>query len=128
MKKGSILKIGIISIVFVSIGTSQIKSISPFEANKHIGKIVEVCGTVVTAYHDEEVPNSPTYLNLDEAYPNQIFTIFIPGSARNKFDTPPDSIFLNKKVCVIGLVKEYNNKPEMVVNNPTQIRIVQLND
>lgn len=43
------------------------------------------------------------FLNLDEAYPNQIFTILIWSSDRPKVGDP-EAKYGNKKVCVRGLI------------------------
>ena len=81
-----------------------------------------VCGQVVSAHYAAGTKGSPTFLNLDEPYPRQIFTILIWGSDRAKFGDP-ESKYGNKKVCVTGLLKDYKGVPEVVAEQPSQIEI-----
>jgi hypothetical protein len=38
-----------------------------------------VCGKVVSTHYAKSSKGEPTFLNLDEAYPNEVFTILIWG-------------------------------------------------
>jgi DNA/RNA endonuclease YhcR with UshA esterase domain len=60
-------------------------------------------------------------LNLDKPYPNQIFTIVIWGNNRSKFGTPEDD-YKGKRICVSGKITAYAGLPEIVVDDPKQIR------
>jgi micrococcal nuclease len=60
---------------------------------------------------------------LDKPYPNQIFTVLIWGSDRNKFKEAPEDMYNSKMICVTGLIKDYKGKPEIIVNDPEQIKI-----
>lgn len=111
-------------IITISIAYSQIEKIDAFQAKEYLGKIKSVCGKVVSIRNDLEMLPSPIFLNLEKEYPDHIFTVFITSSTREKFDSNIDSIFLNKRICVMGLIKEYKGKPEIVVNNPKQITIL----
>ena len=42
-----------------------------------------MCGKVVSTHYAAQTKGQPTFLNLDEAYPRQIFTIVIWGSERS---------------------------------------------
>jgi DNA/RNA endonuclease YhcR with UshA esterase domain len=96
--------------------------ITASEAKNHIGETVSVCGQVVSAHYAARTKGNPTFLNLDEPYPNQIFTILIWGSDRDKFGNP-ETRFQNKKVCVTGVIKDYRGKPEIVAEQPNQIQL-----
>jgi len=61
------------------------KSLSVAEAKEHVGEVATVCGTVVSTRYAASTKGSPTFLNLDKAYPNQVFTIVIWGKDRSKF-------------------------------------------
>jgi hypothetical protein len=92
------------------------------EAKNHIGDKATVCGVVVSTHYAARTKGSPTFLNLDEPYPRQIFTILIWGSDRAKFGNPEDK-YGNKKVCVTGMIKDYRGVPEVVAEQPSQIEI-----
>jgi hypothetical protein len=107
-------------------GSSSVKPqsghITAAEARNHIGESATVCGSVVSTHYAARTKGSPTFLNLDEPYPKQIFTILIWGSDRSKFGDP-DAKYGNKKVCATGLIKDYRGVPEVVAEHPSQIEI-----
>jgi hypothetical protein len=97
------------------------KKLSGAEAKDHIGETATVCGNVVSAHYAARSKGSPTFLNLDEPYPRQIFTILIWGSDRPKFGDP-ETKYRNKRVCVTGMIKNYRGAPEIVADSPDQIK------
>src|SRR5262244_3934534 len=92
---------------------AQAGHLTSAEAKNHIGERSTVCGNVVSAHYAARTKGNPTFLNLDEPYPKQIFTILIWGSDRDKFGNP-EAKFQNKRVCVTGVIKDYRGKPEIV--------------
>jgi len=105
-----------------SIAKPQTKSITAVEAKNHIGERITVCGNVVSTHYSARTKGNPTFLNLDEPYPRQIFTILIWGSDRPKFGDP-EAKYGQKSVCVTGLLKDYKGVPEVIVEQPSQIEI-----
>lgn len=63
-----------------------------------------------------------TFLNLDRPHPNQVFTIVIWGKDRPKFGKP-DVTFAGKRICVSGLIADFEGRPEMMAMDPTQISL-----
>ena len=110
--------------ILLSAGYCQIESLSTDEASNHLGEIKSVYGVVVSTHYNEKTPNSPIFLNLDKAYPEHIFTIFIVAAARDSFDWFPEIYYLNKKISVTGLISEFKGNPEIVVNSPSQIKLI----
>lgn len=100
------------------------KSLSAAEAKEHIGEVATVCGTVVTTRYAGSTKGSPTFLNLDKAYPNQVFTIVIWGSDRSKFGRP-EVDYREKRICVTGKIREYRGKPEIVADDPGTISVAK---
>ena len=49
--------------------------------------------------------------------------VVILGSSRPNFKEKPELYYDNKKVCVTGTIKEYKGKPEMIINNESEIKI-----
>lgn len=123
MKKARRISMGALLIAFFCI-TPLIaqKRLTASEAKAHIGESTTVCGNVVSTHYSARSKGNPTFLNLDEAYPNQIFTILIWGSDRPKFGDP-EAKYSHKKVCVTGLIKDYRGLPEVIVEQPGQIVI-----
>ena len=105
-----------------SILYAQAGRLTSAEAKNHIAERATVCGNVVSAHYAARTKGNPTFLNLDEPYPKQIFTILIWGSDRAKFGDPENK-YANKKVCVTGTIKDYRGVPEVVAEQPSQIEI-----
>lgn len=94
------------------------------EAKDHIGQKITVCDKVFGTRFLENSNGQPTFLNLGAAYPASPFTVVIFGNERANFKEKPELYYHNQKVCVTGLVKEYNGKPEMILSNESEIKIV----
>lgn len=90
------------------------------QAASHVGETATVCGTVASARFSERSRTQPTFLNLDKPYPDQRFTIVIFGRDRGKFGTP-ESALLHRRVCATGVIKLYDGRPEMIVEDPVQL-------
>jgi len=118
--------VGLMLFCFASSSSAkpQAGHITAAEAKNHIGDTTTVCGNVVSTHFAARTKGSPTFLNLDEPYPKQIFTILIWGSDRPKFGDP-ETKYGNKKVCVTGLIKDYKGVPEVIVEQPSQIEILK---
>jgi hypothetical protein len=101
---------------------AQTGKIAAAEAKNHIGERATVCGTVVSVHYASGSRGQPTFLNLDEPYPRQIFTILIWGRDRGKFGDV-ESKYRDADVCVTGKITEYRGSPETVANEPGQIEI-----
>lgn len=97
-------------------------NITTREAKDHIGQVETVCGKVVSAHYAARSKGQPTFMNLDEPYPHEIFTTVIWGSDRSKF-AAPESKYQDARVCVTGKVTMYRGAPEIVASEPSQIEI-----
>jgi len=95
-------------------------SIAPADAINRVGQHARVCGTVVSAKYARSSRRSPTFLNLDKPYPNQVFTAVIWGDARPRFKTAPE-LLQGHTICVSGTITLYKGRAEMEVSDPTQI-------
>ena len=97
------------------------ETLTATEAKDHIGEQVIVCGKVVSARYAENSRGRPTFLNFDQPYPNQVFTLLIWGSDRSKFGDPEMS-YRGKRICVTGKISDYKGVPEIVANAPSQVK------
>jgi micrococcal nuclease len=96
------------------------ETLTAAEARNHIGETATVCGKVVSANFAARSRGLPTFLNLDQPYPHQIFTILIWGRSRGDFGNP-EKTYSGKSVCVTGAILEYRGTPEMILSDPSQI-------
>ena len=91
------------------------------QAGKYLGRELIVEGKVVDAYHD--LKSNTVFLNFEKAYPNHCFTGVIFSSNLYEFVQNPEYYYLNKTVRIMGEVKEYQGKPEIILETPNQIEV-----
>jgi len=98
------------------------KVIASKEAAKHIGDSVTITAKVFGG--KVFTPSNMTLLDLGGYNPNQDLTILIGGLDRAKFKGAPEEDFKGKDVTVTGKIIDYKGKPEIVVTDPKQIKLV----
>ncbi len=116
----SVSLVSLFGLIF-TIPTLAQKRLTSSEAKEHFGETATVCGNVVSTRYADSTNGQPTFLNLDNPYPNQVFTIVIWGSNRSKFGTPEND-YKGKRVCISGKITAYAGLPEIVAEDPKQIR------
>ena len=97
-----------------------LKVIGVCQAGNYYNKEVIVEGKIVDAYRSK---TNTVFLNFEKAYPNHCFTSVIFSSDQYKFIQNPESYYLDKNVRIKGKIKEYQGKPEIILNDPSQIEI-----
>ena len=95
-------------------------TLSTSEAMAHLGEEATVCGKAVGGYYARGSYGQPTFINLDDPYPDQKFTIVIWGDHRDRFDMPERS-YTGRDICVSGVIESYRGIPQIVVERPSQI-------
>lgn len=99
----------------------QGSSITPAEASRHVGENVTVAGVVTGVSHSTR--SNTTFINFGGRFPKHQFTAVIFSSASDNF-VDVDQLD-GKRVSVFGKVKLYRGKPEIVLNSPSQLKILQ---
>ena len=95
-------------------------TINPKDALGYIGTQQTVCGTVANSKYVSASKGQPTFINLDQPYPNHIFTILIWGDSRRNFAFEPEN-FYRGRICVKGIISSYKGRAEIIVTSPDQI-------
>jgi len=98
----------------------QLKEIRWEDADKHYGEYCYVRGKIVATFNSGKA----CFLNFHKNWKNY-FTAVIFASDFNKFPFKPEEYYLNKEVKVLGVIKEYQGKPEIIVENPSQIEVIE---
>lgn len=93
----------------------QAQTITPKQAADHIGQHETVCGSIASEHTAYGSRGIPTFINLDQPYPNQDFTIVVWGDDRATVGQLPSS----GQLCVTGYIKEYRGLPEMELRSHT---------
>jgi len=95
-------------------GMTQSVMIDINDAAKHIDENVSICARV----YGYKALDGMTLVNLGAAYPNQLLTVVLRGSAK---DGGPG--IDGQTVCVSGKLVLYKEKPEIIVTDPKQITV-----
>lgn len=99
-------------------GTVQV--ISWQDAAKHYEEYTTVEGTIVVTHNSGKA----CFLNFHPDY-KRYFTAVIFASDFSRFPANPENYYYGKKVHVSGYIKEYKGKPEIILNDPSQIEILK---
>jgi micrococcal nuclease len=119
MKKLSLLILGIM----LSVSAFCQTTIKLEDIAKHVGDSVKVCGTVYGGIFLSRAKETPTFLNVGAAYPNNPLTLVIWADTRATFATAPETMYKDKAICVTGKVELYKDKPQIVIYNKEQVVI-----
>ena len=49
--------------------------------------------------------------------------MLIWGSDRGRFEKPPEALYSGKEISVTGMIKSYQGRPEIIVKDPSQIKV-----
>ena len=82
------------------------------------GKKKEICGTVVSTHLSK---NGHTFINIDKAFPNQIFSLTIWESNTHNFSYVPHIELKGRKICVNGKISEQKGVATMNIENEKSI-------
>jgi hypothetical protein len=102
-------------LLLTSVGQAQ--TLTAAQAKAHEGQAATVCGTVASEHTAMRSRGEPTFINLDAAYPAEIFTILIWGDDRRDVGVFPS---MGSRICATGLIRDYRGVPEMVVRSKKQ--------
>ena len=69
-----------------------------------------------------EVVGAPTFINLDQPYPDQVFTAVNWVEDRAKFGSP-EQRFAGREICVSGVIQMYRGIPEIILRSPSQVEV-----
>lgn len=98
------------------------KTICPENALKYIGKHMIVRFFVKKSYDS----NKAIFLNSKNDYNDyDNFTAVIFAGDKNKFPGEPADYYWGKTIDVRGEIKEYKGRAEIILENPSQIRVLR---
>ena len=115
MKASRLLLLSVLAFALTPISA---QTISAADAKNHVGEKATVCGKVAGERTAASSRGEPTFINLDDAYPHQVFTILVWGDDRPKVGALPTE---GARVCATGLIQDYKGVPEIVVRSSGQL-------
>lgn len=98
----------------------DLRVISYQEAGSFIGQRVIVEGKIVNTAATESI----NYLNFSDDYQDTL-SLVIFNHNLNQFDYHPADYILNKKIKVLGEIELYQGSPQIIINNPNDILIIE---
>ncbi len=99
----------------------HLQTISVFEARHNIGEIARVYGRVYATWFNRETDDLLLFFGGE--FPNQEFTMIVPGNIARRFNWRPERYFLGQHVFATGLITSFDGKSEMVVKKRSQLDV-----
>jgi len=96
-----------------------IQTISAFEAKFNIGEVSRVYGRVYASWFNKETDDLLLFFGGE--YPNQEFTMIVPGNIARRFSWRPERYFLGQHVFATGLITTFDGRAEMVIKRKQQL-------
>lgn len=90
------------------------------DAPKHLGKTVTVEGPIVATRNTGAV----CFLNFDRNWRDNFYLVLVDNAFRHNWPSAPEQHFLNKQIAVTGEVRLHQNRPQIRVSDPSQIKIL----
>ena len=94
-------------------------TISWEEARDWVGKVVAVEGAIVRTHNSGKA----CFLGFGP-YEEKTFTAVIFASSFGDYSVPPETLFADRRIRVSGRVKLYRDIPEIVIENPSQLVVL----
>ena len=88
------------------------------EAADHVGETATVTDKVDDVH---QTTAGTIFINMGGAYPNNAFTIFIPASSAVDFKSFKN--YKGARLSVSGKIGEFKEKPQIVVTDPSQLKV-----
>ena len=90
------------------------------QSHLYLNQYVTIEGKVSDTYNSGEI----CFLNFEPNY-KKYFSAVIFESEFDKFSKSPDKLYDGKKIRVTGSLISHNQKPEIVIADPSQIEIIE---
>lgn len=96
-----------------SLAPAFAQNITATEAASHIDQHATVCGRITGEHTAYRSAGQPTFIDLDRAYPNEVFTAVIWGRDRAAVGAVPA---VGHDVCFTGTISSYRGVPQIVLH------------
>ncbi len=100
---------------------AHIRTISVFETTFNIGEIARVYGRVYGTWYNRE--SDDLLLFFGGEYPQQAFTLVVPGKIARRYHWRPERYFMGKHIWSVGLISSFEGTPEMIIEKRDQLHL-----
>lgn len=115
----------LIAALFLSFSCFAQTEIKLADLNNHIGDSVKLKAKIYGSKYLSNAKGAPTFINLGAAYPNQLLTVVIWQDVREKLSyNPTDEKYIGGMAHVTGRLELFKGKPQIVITNPDQLKII----
>src|ERR1700753_65839 len=119
----------VVAVTFIGIlvGKSDAQTTIPARAvTQHIGETVTVCEKVFSGTRVKE--SNAVLLDLGGFHPSPQLLVIIPAELSDKFKGHPEIDYDGKDITVTGKVIIYKGKPGILIQNPSHLRLVMIDN
>jgi len=101
-------------------GPPAFEAVIPWqEAHQHLGKRMAVEGRIVRSYNSGRA----CFLNFAEDWKGKFHGVIF-ASSFPEYAGPPEQLFLDKRIRLIGKISEHQGAPQIVIEEPRQILVL----
>lgn len=105
--------------LFLTAASASAETIQPGDASKYVGKSVTVEGSVSEVHH--AASGKAIFVDMGGHYPNNPFAGVLFSDDAPKF--PRIDSLPGKIIDMSGVIKLYQGHPEIILNDPAQIKV-----
>ncbi|HET7896170.1 MAG TPA: hypothetical protein VFL47_00825, partial [Flavisolibacter sp.] len=103
--------------------TSSVKEISVKDIRNYTGDSVTFCSKIYRTRYFQGSEDGPTLLDVQADFSDPLVNVVILEKDRQEFHNVPETAYLNREVCISGVVRLRNNLPYVVLRNKEQIKL-----
>jgi hypothetical protein len=95
-------------------------------AKFHVGEDIRIYGPVVGIYSISDESGNSTILGMGIEYPSprpDAFIVVITAQYRDNFPASLEEHYLNKTICISGLIEVFEGAAQIGITSPDQIKI-----
>ena len=123
---GLILTLNLPALAFIEFKNASVDAENLVQLVNSTSKHVKITGTI---YSSEISDNSKViFLNFGKNFNTSLSAVIYDFDVHSFIDAGidnPQAYFKNKKVVMEGVIRIANGKPEIVINSPKQIKIIE---
>ena len=112
------MRTALITLALVAATPAFAETIAPSDTPKYVGKSVTVEGLVSEVHH--AASGKVIFVDIGGRYPDSAFAGIIFSDDAPKF--PDVDSLEGKTVDITGAIRSYQGRPEIILNDPAQIK------
>ena len=112
------IRLAVVAAFFSSL-VAQAQVLTTAEAKDHVGEAATVCGVIASENTATGSRGTPTFIDLDQRYPHQVFIVLIWGSDKAAVGNVPQT----GRLCAKGPITLYRGVPEIVVHKSADLYV-----